>query len=174
MLPYFYKLKTRLISDELSTYLTSISLDNIDKFTAHITESGEYDGNNYLYSERLQNISEIKTLKEKCYLDFYCILYMHLPNTSVVIHKDNPKYRKSNIIHPLYPLENYSPTQFYEDSHNIISTCNFDDRLPVILNLNKLHSLKNNESYRINLQFSFAEDFETVVNLYKENKLFKD
>lgn len=171
MLPYFLKLKNRLISDQLSEMLIDISLNNVDKFTEHIADTGITDGNNYLHSEKLELIPEIKTLKDCCSLDFYTIIYMHKPNSKVIKHIDNPKYRRSNIIHPLFPKKNYASTYFWEGDDQI-AVCEFTDNLPVILNLDKYHSLDNFNTYRINLQFSFKEDFETLVNLYQSNKLF--
>jgi len=173
MLPYFYKLDTKIISTNLETLFTRIALDHIDKFTEHIDDNGNPDGNSYLYHDDFQTIPEIKEIKKNCSLDFYVLLYMHKPNVTVVKHRDNPKYRKSNIIHPLMPQKDYSPTLFFKTFYdNDFVTCNYENMLPVILNLSHLHSVQNNSHYRINLQFSFKEDFETIVDLYKNKKLF--
>jgi hypothetical protein len=151
--------------------LVSFSLNNIDKFTEHIADTGNPDGNNYLHSKKLEEIPEIKKIKDSCSLEFYTILYMHTPNSRVVKHVDNPKYRKSNIIHPLFPKIEYATTHFWKGDKQI-ATCDFSDNLPVILNLNEYHSLDNSNTYRINLQFSFKEDFETLTRLYQAGSLF--
>jgi hypothetical protein len=164
MLPYFFKLNNKLISDQLSEMLVSFSLNSVEKFTEHISDAGIPDGNNYLHSKKLEEIPEIKKLKDSCFLDFYTILYMHKPNSRVVKHIDNPKYRKSNIIHPLFPKTEYATTHFWK-GENQVAVCDFSDNLPVVLNLNEYHSLENSDTYRINLQFSFKENFETVVKL---------
>lgn len=173
MLPYFYKLEKKLVSEELLQTFRNIALKNIDQFTTHIDDNGNSDGNNYLYHEDLQNFPEINQLRKRSNIDFYIILYMHKPNSVVVKHRDNPKYRKTNIIHPLLPLEEYASTMFYESyEHQTPIICEYKNDLPVILNLSKFHSVNNNNNYRINLQFSFKEDFDTLVNLYKDQKIF--
>jgi len=173
MLPYYVKMDKRLISDSLSDNLVKFALENVDKFTDHVTDQDSKDGNSYYTSNELHKIPEIKQLLDSCSIKFYVILYMHKPNVKVVKHKDNPKYRKANLIHPLHPTTEYASTVFWEDSINPVCECDSTDRLPVFLNLDKYHGLQNNNNIRLNLQFSFQESFETVVELYQQGKLFK-
>jgi len=173
MLPYYIKVDKRLISDNLSTELTKFALDNADKFTTHTDACGNFDGNSFFTGMHLQELPEIKAIQQSCSLDFYVMLALHKPNITVIKHRDDPKYRKTNLIHPLFPQTEYVPTVFWEDrSNKIACICDFSDKLPVFLNLNKMHGLTNNDSIRVNLQFSFHESFETVSSLYKEAKLF--
>lgn len=174
MLPYYLKMDKRLISDELSDKIAKFALNNLHKFSSHTTDEGNYDGNSYFTCDELQEVPEIKHLMDSCSIPFYAIIYLHKPNVKVVKHKDNPMFRKANLIHPLFPLTDYAPTSFWEDENTPVAVCDFSDRLPVFLNLNKYHGLTNNDNIRINLQFSFLESFDTVIELYTQGKLFND
>lgn len=173
MLPYFYKLDKRLISKETSDFLIKFVLENINKFIKNIPDSGFPEGNNHYFGKELLDIKEIQKLKNSCSINFYPVIYLQKPNDIVIPHIDNKKYRRSTLIHPLYPLENYSPTYFWGNDANPVAVCEFNDRLPAFLNVDKYHSLKNNNTYRFNLQFSFQENFDTVISLYQQNKLFQ-
>ena len=175
MIPYFLKLETSIISQNLSTKLTNWTLYNQHHFTEHVTSAGIPDGNSYFHLKNFQQLGEISRLKALCSVDFDVWLYLHKPGVQVLRHSDNPKYRKSNLIHPLYPKQGYAPTDFWTD-HTAVepaAVCDFDDGLPAIVNLGLLHSLINTDSLRFNLQFSFQEDFHTILGLHQENKLFR-
>ena len=174
MLPYFLKLDQPIISDQLSIKIADWCLNNQHQFVKHVTEQGFNDGNNYFSAPGLYTLEEIKRLKELCSVAFTISLYLHEPNARVVKHYDNPKLRKSSLIQPLYPKQGYIPTDFWANMTDTIpaATFDFNDQLPAIVNIGLIHSLTNADTPRINLQLSFQEDFETVVGLHQEHRLF--
>jgi len=175
MLPYFLNLNERIIDDETCSLLLEIANKNIESFKVYRGKiNGELDGNASYSSEEVASISKIQNLKKSCKLDFYPLIMMHRPNIIVKKHKDDPNKRNCVMVTPLSPKENYAPTAFFkchyaEDSVAICEFLNFNS---VFLNTQQIHSLKNYDDYRFNLQFCFNESFEIVTDLYQKGQLF--
>ena len=178
MLPYYFNLNKRLISDELSETLLEIAKKHIDDFTDYKgQQNGLKDGNSYIAPFRhadLFNHSEIEELKKVCTLNFFPIFMMHRHTTKVDIHIDDPNSRNCVIITPLFPKVNYVPTRFWEKGKTEpVAICHFDNFNSTLVNTQIYHDLENIDSYRFNLQFCFNESMEKVAHLYETGQLFK-
>ena len=174
MLPYFLNLNKRIIDDELCLVLLDIANKNIKAFQDYRDQrDNEIDGNSFYYSKDLSSIPKIQDLKKSCKLNFYSVLLMHRPNIVVKKHKDDPNKRNCVLATPLTPKENYASTLFWSrESKDPVAVCDFPNFNSVFLNTQKIHSLKNYNVYRFNLQFCFDEPFEVVTDLYQNGQLF--
>ena len=168
MLPYFYKLNKRIISDSLSQKLIEYFYDNENNF------SSIPDGNWYLLSEEVKEFKEVSELIKSCSIRCNVVLLKHLPNTQITRHVDGGWYRRSVLATPLLPYKDYPSTYFYENEYDdAVTAIDFTDRNSVLFNTNKYHDLKVNDLVRVNFQMVFSETFENVYNLILEDKLFK-
>ena len=183
MIPYFYRLKEDIFSDELKEYVVKNSLENVNKFVAYAgTKSNLVDGNNYYYGPMINEHPEVKKIKDSCTLSCFAIVMLHKPYTKVLKHVDDPNKRNCVLATPLYPKENYAPTWFWKPEGEfvdwqkkeleLLATCEFSDMKPVFLNTQEIHSLQSTHDYRINLQLCFDEPFDFVVKKYQEGTLF--
>lgn len=184
MEPYFYKLKKDIFSKDLKDFVVDRSLNNIKKFVAYVSKENKCrDGNNFYFGNMITGHPEIIKVVNSCKLKCYPVVFLHNPNTQVIKHVDDPNKRNCVLITPLYPTENYSPTWFWEKKGTsvdwqknelpLLATCDFADMMPAFLNTQMVHSLETFDSFRLNLQLCFNEPFEKVVDLYKQNILFK-
>lgn len=175
MLPYFYNLDKNIISKDLIDKIRETVFNNTDKFTAFSHKPNEYDGNNFITGELLYSlIPEVLELKKSFNLNTWAMLIMHKPNSEVIKHKDKKVGRDTVLMMPIHPTTNYPSTYFWkQDNDDPVAICEFNNN-SVIFNTQEMHSLyNNNDDYRINLQMCFEEDIQTVVDMYKNNKLFK-
>jgi hypothetical protein len=176
MTPYFYKFDQQLFTNNLISEIDSFVLNRLDEFIAYESDH-EKDGNNYYYSKDLKEISEIKSLIKKCSLECFPMIVLHKPNSEVIKHKDDPHKRNTVIITPIHPASGYTSTYFWDNIHdeNPVTTCDFTKGVSTLFNTQKIHRLINNTNeYRFNLQICFDENFDTVLNLYQNNILFKE
>lgn len=177
MKPYFFDLNTRLFSEELLSEIKELVDNNLDFFVEYkFGEDDQTDGNNYYYQNKLNDVNELQTIIKKCSLKCFPMIVLHKPNSQVIKHIDDPYERNTVIITPVHPKDDYSPTHFWNnDETEIVATCNFKQGQSMLFNTQKMHSLNNDsDEYRYNLQICFDEDFETVLKLYQENKLFQE
>lgn len=176
MIPYFYKFDQPLFSDNLISEVDLFVKSKLEKFVAYESDN-EKDGNNYYYAKDLKEIPEIKSFIKCCSLESFPMIVLHNPNTEVIKHIDDPNKRNTVIITPIHPTSGYTSTYFWNsrtDTEPIVA-CDFKKGSSVLFNTQKIHSLVNNTNeYRCNLQICFDEDFETVLNLYQNNLLFKE
>ena len=182
MEPYFYTIQEEIVSKSFKEFLTNHSFNRLDDFVPNFVKKQQvYDGNNIL---KIENLSEIWSLKNQCCLNFKSLVLMHRPNSKILKHIDGPHKRNCVIIVPLYPHTAYAPTKFYktkdknldnfsDSNHQLAAVCNFDDMKSVFFNTQEMHSLSNNNNFRFNLQLCFNETFTEVIELYKRKKLFK-
>lgn len=176
MTPYFYKFDQQLFSDNLISKIDSFVLERLNEFIAYESDH-EKDGNNYYYSKELKEIPEIKSFIKNCHLECFPMIVLHKPNTEVIKHKDDPNKRNTVIITPIHPALGYTSTYFWDNIKDTtpLLTCNFAKGVSTLFNTQKIHSLINNTNeYRFNLQICFNEDFDTVLNSYQNNILFKE
>lgn len=173
---YFYKLDFKLLDEETETSLIQIAKDRAEEFfqyAGHNTKKP--DGNYYFIRGPLRELMGIQKWVRSCVIDCYPLIMRHFPNIEVPRHIDNPNGRNCIIISPLLPTDDYVPTHFYEsiDSEVPAATIDFRDRMPVLLDTQKVHGLKNNDNLRMNFQLCFTESYSTVKSLLEEGKLFK-
>lgn len=194
-MPYFHKLSRRILSKEFEQKVIDLTFQHLDAIVAYkAKQSGLEDGNNYLDKPQLESEPEIQALLGSCALRCYPLLMVHKPNVSVRKHVDDPVGRNCVLIHPIYPKENYSPTQFWRiknatptlfakiknsrlqdwDAAQLeqAAVCDFADGMPAFVNTQKIHSVSNNDTYRINFQLCFADSFERVVDRFVNGTLF--
>jgi len=175
MLPYFFNLNKRIIDDETCLELLDITYENIKAFQDYRDQRDDkIDGNSFYYSKNVTSVPKIQDLKKSCKLNFYPVLLMHKPNIIVKKHKDDPNKRNCVLSTPLTPKENYAHTLFWSsrESKDPVAVCDFSNFNSVFLNTQELHSIKNYNVYRVNLQFCFDEPFEVVTDLYQNGQLF--
>jgi hypothetical protein len=178
MKPYFYDLQSSLFSDDLLYKVDTLAKDRLAEFRGYKSiYTNELDGNNFYRNDELNNIDEIKAILERCSVQCFPLIMLHKPHTKVIRHRDDPNRRNCVIITPISPINNYTPTYFWEnkDDTKPIAICNFEKGLSVLVNTQRLHSLVNDtDQYRINLQLCFDADFETILQLYQTDSLFKE
>jgi hypothetical protein len=172
MLPYFYNLQKRIISDSFSTKLISIYNENKESFAPFKGPENRYDGNRFFPNSVLVDYSEIQSFQKTCVLENRVLLLMQPPHEQVIRHIDRPPFRKSAILTPLLPALNYAPTNFYENDVKV-TEIDFKDRNSVLFNTQKFHDVKNGDSVRLNFQIVFSETFEEVLDLVLNDRLFK-
>lgn len=185
MEPYFYKLSVSLLSDKLKEKIINISKENLKDFLSYKGQrTGKEDGNNFYFGKLLNEEPEIDQLIRTCSLECFPIIMLHYPNTKVIRHIDNPNKRNCVLITPVFPIEDYAPTWFWEpvgafdtwedQKLSPAATCDFVDQSSVLLNTQKTHSLESKDSFRINFQLCFEDSFETVVSRIKNKTLFSN
>ena len=190
MIPYFYKLQSTLISEELGDKVVKIALDNLDKFVSYKGQkTGKEDNNNYYFGPLLSQEPEIQRLVDSCTLECFPIIMLHRPNITVIKHVDNPNRRNTVLSIPLFPKGGYSPTWFWKPKEpfekwslfekleeielELVATVEFTDNMPVLLNTQKVHSLDNlTDSFRVQIQLCFSDSFEAVYEKLRTNTLF--
>jgi hypothetical protein len=190
MIPYFYKLQSTLISEELGDKVVKLALDNLDKFVSYKGQkTGIEDNNNYYFGPLLSQEPEIQRLVGSCTLECFPIIMLHRPNIKVIRHVDNPNRRNTVLSIPLFPKGSYSPTWFWKPKESfekwslfekleeieleLVATVDFTDNMPVLLNTQKVHSLDNlTESFRVQIQLCFGDSFEAVYEKLRTNTLF--
>lgn len=173
MFPYFINLNNRLISEETTSEVRDFAFTNIDKFI-----NRTMDGNYFFGSANiLNNVTSINELLNKFKIRTNVSLICQLPRTEVIKHKDNSLSRNTVLIIPINPLDNYPPSYFWNllDDTTPIEICSFENNSAVLFNTQKIHSVVNNSNeYRLNLQFSFYENIETIYKLYSSGQLLED
>jgi len=173
MLPYFINLNNRLISDDETNDIRDFAFTHIDKFINH-----NYDGNyNFSTISMLKNnIPAIGELERRFKIRTKLALLCHLPKTEVIKHIDSSFSRNTVLMIPINPLGNYPPGYFWNtlEDTDPISICDFANNSAILFNTRKIHSVINDsDKHRLNLQFSFYEDIETVYKLYSNGDLLE-
>lgn len=173
MLPYFINLNNRLISDDETNEIRDFAFTHIDKFINH-----NYDGNLMFSSISMlkNNIPAVDKLERRFKIRAKLSLLCHLPRTEVIKHVDSSFSRNTVLMIPINPLDNYPPGYFWNtlEDTDPISICDFTNNSAILFNTRKIHSVINDsDEHRLNLQFSFYEDIESVYKLYSSNKLLE-
>ena len=144
MLPYF--IEVDLITQEEIAELEDM-LDNSD-FIAYDTISGKNDGN-LCWDMNIEKFNRFE-------LDSYTFFVSQPPNTKVIPHTDNPRWkRNTTLIIPLHWSEDYVPCHFVDGPSVHTST-------PYLFNTQKEHYINNNNRHRCNFQICFEESIEDV------------
>lgn len=174
--PFFYKLPYRLLDDATENLLVQKAMENPDEFFAYKGQrTGKEDGNYIFVRGFLREVEGVQRLMKACTVECYPLVMRQSPNTPGPIHIDNPNGRNCVIISPLLPKIDYVPTQFWEsfDSTVPLATADFSDRMPALINTQKLHNINNNNNLRMNFQLCFEKSFNEIRNLLIDEKLFK-
>ena len=174
MLPYFINLNNRLISNDETNEIRDFAFTHFDKFM-----NQSFDGNYNFSSMSIlkNNIPAIDKLERRFKIRSRLALLCHLPRTEVIKHVDSSFSRNTVLMIPINPLDNYPPGYFWNtlEDTDPISICDFANNSAVLFNTQKIHSVINDsDEYRLNLQFSFYEDIETVYKLYSSNELLEE
>lgn len=97
----------------------------------------------------------------------YCRSHAH-----VGIHVDGIHWlRQCTIATPLYPKEGYADTVFYPDMQAPADYVLRWKRIPVLMNIQRPHSVDNNAAPRFNFQLAFGAPFDEVRRLLNDGKL---
>lgn len=179
MSKYFYQCNYHFISEQVRSDLLQLVKTSTD-FRQNITLKGVHDGNNVMRVP-LDSFPLIARMAENCKLKTVPLLYKHLPHVNVPKHTDGLRFavpRRTTLIIPLSPSNNYPPTYFWESYESTVpaDVVRVDENLfPYVITTQEIHSLTNtSDEIRSNLQFSFDETLEQVVEHVKNRTLFKD
>jgi hypothetical protein len=175
--PFFYKLPFRLLDNETENLIVNKAMENPSEFFAYKGQAtGKEDGNYIFVRGFLRELEGVQRLMKSCTVECYPLVMRQFPNTLGPIHIDNPNGRNCVIISPLLPKVDYVPTQFWEsfDSTVPLATADFSDRMPALINTQRLHNITNNNNLRMNFQLCFTDKFSVVKALLVEGKLFKE
>ena len=173
---FFYKLNYKLLDDETEKALIQIAQDKKEEFIEYAGHNtGKPDGNYYFIRGPLRELAGIQKWIRSCVIDCYPLIMRHYPGIEVPRHIDNPNGRNCLLISPLLPENDYVPTNFYEtlDSDLPIASADFRDRMPILINTQRVHGLVNNNNLRMNFQICFTEKFSVVKELLVAGELFK-
>jgi hypothetical protein len=102
---------------------------------------------------------------------------MHKPRRIVKNHIDEANKRKTVLITPIHPSDGYVPAYYYNSQTDTepVAACYYSRGQAVLFNTQKWHSVNNTtDEYRFNLQICFDVDFEIMLDLYQNNKFFKE
>lgn len=177
MSKYFYQCNYQLISDQLRNELIHHVHTEHD-FHKNVSPKGIFDGNN-VKRVPLDLFPEIADMVKNCKFETIAYLFKHFPHVEVPRHVDGTRYgvpRQTSLVIPLSPKV-YPPTYYWDsyDSENYVGVVRTDEQmLPHIINLQEIHSLVNtSDEIRSNLQFSFNEPLDILVEEIKNKTLFK-
>jgi hypothetical protein len=179
MSKYFHQCNYHFIPEQVKNDLLHIA-KTADNFYKNISPKGLHDGNN-LMRVPLDSFPLIAEMVENCQFKTVALLYKHLPHVKVPRHTDGLRHsvpRRTTLIIPLSPKKDYPPTYFWEsyESTGPADIVRVDENMfPYVITTQEIHSLTNTtDEIRSNLQFSFDETLEQVVEHVKNRTLFKD
>ena len=179
MSKYFYQCNYHFVPKQTRDELLHLVKTSED-FKQNISLKGNFDGNNLLRVP-LESFPLIARMAESCQFHTVPLLYKHMPHVEVPKHVDGLRFavpRRTTLIIPLSPSKDYPPTYFWEshDSEIPADVVRVDENMfPYVITTQELHSLTNtSDEIRSNLQFSFDETLEQVVEHIKNRTLFKD
>lgn len=176
MNPYYLKINKHLISEQLREYLYDFTINNLSDFTIDYFSTTEIPtGFMFYHNNHLNELDGITNLMDQISLPCFPILVAMHGGTKIKPHIDiKSKQRKCVLSMPIYPLSDYVPTLFWEDinSSDPIDICNYDNSTGCFLNTQEVHSVTNNNYFRVGLQLCFYETFDEVTELFKNGSLF--
>jgi hypothetical protein len=178
---YAHKIYISHFDHEFCSKITSLASILLD---AHLNTSNfklpTYNGTNHtnilFYSDAIKELPELSFIMEDCNLTILSVPTMGFvpPNKVMGVHTD--KYGCiAKILLPIWPIQNSHPLNFYDEPNgDPIFSINTDSGHPIVFDCNKLHGgINTYDNWRTNLQFKFAEPFDVVVEMIKDNTLFK-
>lgn len=178
MSKYFYNCNYHFIDDQVRNDLLRLA-ETSNSFKQNISVKGKFDGNNIMMVP-LESFPLIAKMAENCQFRTFPLIFKHEPYADILKHVDTSKYtipRRTTLIIPLGPKKGYAPTYFWEsfDSKEPADVVHIDENLfPYVITTQEIHSLKNtSDENRCNLQFSFDETLDEVVEHLKNRTLFK-
>lgn len=178
MSKYFYQCNYHLIDRSLRSSLLHLVTTATD-FYQHISPTGKFDGNN-IKRVPLDSFPAIADMVSACQFETVALIYKHMPRVEVPKHTDGLKFsvpRRTTLIIPLSPNTEYASTYFWEsyESTEPAAVVSIDENMfPYVITTQEIHSVSNSsDNIRANLQFSFNETLEEVVEQVKNRTLFK-
>jgi hypothetical protein len=178
MSKYSYQCNYHFIPEQLRNDLLHLVNTSTD-FKQHISPKGKADGNN-IKRVPLDSFPLIAEMVDACHFNTVALLYKHMPHAQIPKHTDGLKFavpRRTTLIIPIGPCKDYAPTYFWEsyDSTDPAEVVRVDENMfPYVITTQEIHSVDNySDEIRSNLQFSFDETLEQVVEQIKNKTLFK-
>jgi hypothetical protein len=176
MEPYFYQFEEELLSIEDRQSLLTVARNSYLNFKLYT----QNDNVNFLQFSDMVDFditvsNNIRNLIKSCSIKPRIMIIHHRPNKPGGRHIDNPFNGRNAVISiPLYPLDIYPPTLFWDSftSDIPIAKATYTNFYPCLFNTQKLHSVNRNDTERFNFQLCFNEKFEQVLKLIQDNKLF--
>lgn len=173
MLPYFYNLGKRIISDEATNEIVRLSLEHYEDFKEYWSYDILHDGNHYLTKSFLSTNKYVQELIDSFTIKSWPILIMQKPYKRLVRHKDDLNNGTTTIITPLLPRDNFPPLSFYDEDDNHVVDCKFDNFNSCVVNSQEFHDLANYDKVRLNIQLRFGIPFHQTMEMIKNNTFFK-
>lgn len=177
MIPYFYNLKTQLLTTTEKAQVIDVAVKHRDEFISYVSKNGTTDGNQLWRGDDLYNLPCVSKLVSSCALVCVPVIIRHAPNSVVIKHVDDPNKRNTVLSIPLSPTVGYAPTGFFKKMEDTVpaSISRFENMDACLLNTQEIHGLINRSSEdRLNLQLMFNDSFYTVVQLIVSGQLFLD
>lgn len=178
---YAHKIYISYFTNEIVSKLDQLATKLLDEHL-HTDNSKlpTYVGTHYtnilFYSEAIKELPELNFIIEDCNLTLLSVPTMGFvpPNKEMGVHVDEYGC-VSKILLPIWPKENSHPLNFYNEVEgDPIFSIDTDAGHPIVFDCNKLHGgIKTYNSWRTNLQFKFAEPFDVVTKMLRDNTLFK-
>lgn len=118
---------------------------------------------------------EIAQLRQRLTVPFKPMLVAIGPGVSIAPHRDALVYgRNCSIMVPIWPLDSYSPLLFWEDQGDVLPEHKVGaDEMPILANLQHLHSVRNHATWRFNFQLSIDLPFAQLAELHTAGRLLR-
>lgn len=170
----YYQFDRHLLTDDERTAIVRFVKDNSHNFTRYVNKvTNRPDENLAHVFNREQSSSLVGRLLDTLAIKprRAGVLYMP-PNGKMNWHRDEDvENRRTCIMYPLFPAPGlYASTYFLDSS---VIECSYPNGHPILANTQVLHRMQNNQFDRINLQISFHEDISVLLDMHKNNNLFK-
>jgi len=183
MKPYFYQFDSHLLDRHARDSILSVAKKYADNFIDYVGINATVTDNNGILSGKYMptyknDISQsAHTLLDSIAIPYYPIIIRHKPNVVVPKHIDDAHNKRFCVISiPLAPINDYPPTLYWnkDDLNTPVAIAEYIDHKPCLLNTEQLHSVENTSNVdRLNFQICFGLQFETVIDLIYNKKLFK-
>lgn len=172
----FISLGFPLLSPSATRRIGSYALRHPEKATEHISSvHGAYDGLCHFWPGISVLLPEIQQLKRRFLIQVEPFFSYIKANTFLKPHCDGLNGgRRTAIIQPIFPLDDYAPLEFWNDGEEVASHQLSLPQYPVIVDLQVLHSVNNTSSKpRLNFQLSIDLPFREVAALHTDGKLLR-
>jgi hypothetical protein len=171
---YFIRFDDLILTENARSNLAKICCSVESKFSKTRKEDN-LDSINFAEKTNIQLLEMIpevrETMKRIC-VPCVAVVIRHLPDAENRPHKDNIR-RGCAIAVPIIPFDEFASTVFWTDKNVYAGEVDYSNRKPALLNLQKFHSVKNNNNVRLNFQLSFTQSYEVIRNLAESGKLIQ-
>lgn len=178
---YGHKLSISFFDDTMCNMLDKLATGILeDHYKPNGLKLPTYDNTHYtnimFYCDAIDKLPELQYVIDDCNADIFSRPTMGFvpPNKNVGIHIDGYGC-ECKILIPIWPVVDSHTLNFYDNvEKEAVFKLPTDRFNPVVFNCTKLHGgVITNDFWRTNLQFKFSNPFEEILDMIKNETLFK-